>query len=165
MCGCARPSRSESPRSARFSRRSATSFATTSTANGSDSGTRPTRGDFTNAPPHSTTTRGLHQPNAFSGPGCRIAGGGSTGHARIAVGDASFRSLRARNDNGQKLGQQNAISRNLLPHGDVGAPELVQSKVAFAGCQAARYQFISVAIRDAFCGSRRVRQIREPCLE
>jgi hypothetical protein len=54
---------------------------------------------------------------------------------------------------------------DLLPHGDVGTPERVQSEVAFAGCQAARYQFISVAIRDAFCGSRRVRQIREPCLE
>jgi hypothetical protein len=34
----------------------------------------------------------------------------------------------------------------LLPHGDVRAPERTQSEVAFAGCQAARYQFISVAV-------------------
>jgi hypothetical protein len=34
---------------------------------------------------------------------------------------------------------------DLLPHGDVGTPERVQSEVAFAGCQAARYQFISLS--------------------
>ena len=35
---------------------------------------------------------------------------------------------------------------DLLPHGDVGTPERVQSEVAFAGCQAARYRFKSVAV-------------------
>ena len=38
----------------------------------------PTRGDFTSVPPHSTTTRGRRKPNAFSGPRCRTAAGGST---------------------------------------------------------------------------------------
>jgi hypothetical protein len=89
----------------------ATLFLRWSSAAPAVSHSRRSREDFTNAPPHSTTTRGLRQPNAFSGPRCRTAAGGSTGHARIAVGDASFRSLRARNDNGQKLGQQGAISR------------------------------------------------------
>ena len=34
----------------------------------------------------------------------------------------------------------------LLPHGDVGTPERVQSEVAFAGCQATQYRRISEAI-------------------
>jgi hypothetical protein len=43
---------------------------------------------------------------------------------------------------------------DLLPHGDVGTPERVQSEVAFAGCQAARY---SVHIGSRLGGPHRRR--------
>jgi hypothetical protein len=51
------------------------SFATISIGSASDSGIRPTRGDFTSAPPRSTITLVLRRTNAFSGRHCGMAAG------------------------------------------------------------------------------------------
>ena len=80
---------------------------------------------------------------------CRRGAGGSTGHDESRWVMPAFEVWFALT---QMTTTRNWVSKvrsraDLLPHGDVGAPERVQSEVAFAGCQAARYDLISALLR------------------